>query len=110
MNEDIWSVINTTYNVLSCTDNVKKFNTIVQRSTTQERNLESSYIEEESSKSIFLELGTKTDPSVRVNLAKSVVRDSPKFKSLGYPNFDTADIRNLDYISATRPKNCNRLR
>ena len=61
-------------------------------------------------KSIFPELGTKIDPSVRVNLAKSVVRESPRSKSLGHPTIETADIRNLDYISATRPKNCNGLR
>ena len=45
MNNDVWSVINTTSNVLSDADNVEKFNTSVQRSTTQERNLESSRIE-----------------------------------------------------------------
>ena len=39
VNKDIWSVINVTSNVLSCTDNVKKFDTIVHSSTTQERNL-----------------------------------------------------------------------
>ena len=51
MNKYVWSVIDTTSNVLSYTDNVKKFDTSVP----------------------------------------------------------TADIRNLDYISATRPKNCNGL-
>ena len=96
MNEDIWGVIDTTSNVLSGTDNVEKFDTIVQQSTTQESNLESSRIEEESLKSIFPELGTKLDPSVRVNLANSVVRESPKFKSLGHPTLEKADIRNLD--------------
>ena len=42
VNEDIWSVIDTTLNLLSCTDNVEKFDTIVHSSTTQERNMESS--------------------------------------------------------------------
>ena len=96
--------------MLSDADNVKKFNTTVQSSTTLERNLESSRIEEESLKSIFPELGTKLDSSVRVNLANSVVRKSLEFKSLGHPPIETADIRNLDYISATRLKNCNGLR
>ena len=45
-----------------------------------------------------------------MNLANSVVRKSPKFKILGHPSIETADIRNLEYISATRPKNCNGLR
>ena len=45
-----------------------------------------------------------------MNLANSVLRESPKFKSLGHPTIDTADIRNLDDISATIVKNCNGLR
>ena len=45
-----------------------------------------------------------------MNLAKSVGRKIPKFKSLGHPTIKTADIRNLDHISTTRPKNCNGLR
>ena len=51
----------------------------------------------------------KLDSSVQVNLVNSVVRESPKFKRLGHPPIETADIRDLDYISATRPKNCNKL-
>ena len=96
--------------MLSCTDNVEKFNTLVHSSTTQERNLESSRIEEENLKSFFPELGTELKPSVRVNLANSVFRESSKFKSLGHPPIETANTQNLDYISATRPKNCNGLR
>ena len=34
LNEDIWSIINTTSNILSCKDNVEKFDTIVHSSTT----------------------------------------------------------------------------
>ena len=72
--------------------------------------MESLRIEEESFKIIFPELGKDLDPSVQVNLAKSVVRESPKFKNLRQLTIETADIRNLGYIRATRPKNCNRLR
>ena len=61
-------------------------------------------------KSIFPELVTKLDSSVRVNLANSVVREIPKLKCLGHSPMETAYIRNLDYISTTRPKNCNGLR
>ena len=50
VNKDIWSVIDTTSNVLNCTDNVEKFDAMVQISTTQERNLELLRIEEESVK------------------------------------------------------------
>ena len=43
VNEDIWiQRSDTTSNVMSCTDNVEKFDTLVHGSTTQERNLESS--------------------------------------------------------------------
>ena len=42
VNKDIWSVINTTSNVLSDADNVEKFDTSVQSSNTLEKNLESS--------------------------------------------------------------------
>ena len=50
VNKDIWSVMDTTSNVPNCKDNVKKFDAMVQISTSQERNLESFRIEEESVK------------------------------------------------------------
>ena len=109
-NKYIWSVIDTTSNVLSDTNNVEKFDTSVQSSTNQERNLKSLRIEDEILRSILTELGTELDPSVRVNLTNSIVHKSPKFKSLGHPIIKTSDIRNLEYISAARPKNCNGLR
>ena len=61
-------------------------------------------------KSIVPELRKEPDPSVRVNLTNSVVRKSPGFKSLGHPTIETADIRNLDSVTATRAKNYNWLR
>ena len=101
--------LSTTSNVLSGTDNVEIFDTSVQRSTTQERNLESLRIEEESLKSIFPELRSKFDSSVRVNLANSALSKSPNLKRLRHPPIETADIWNLECISATRPKNYNGL-
>ena len=54
VNGDVFSSrSNTTLNVLSCTGNVEKFDTLFHGSTTQERNLESSCIEEVGVKSIF---------------------------------------------------------
>ena len=94
---------------MSDADNVENFDTSVQISTTQEKNMESSWTEEEILKSIFPELGTELEPSIRVNLAKSIFCKRPKFKNLEHPPIETADIQNLDYISATRPKNCNML-
>ena len=99
----------TTSNVLSCTDNIEKFDTLVHGSMNQERNLGSSFIKEVGVKSIFPELGKELDSSVRVNLANPVLSESPNFKLLRHPPMETEDIRNLDYISTTRPKNCDRL-
>ena len=110
VNKKNWGVIDKTSNVLSDGDNVDKFDTNVQSSTTQERNLELSRIEEESVKSIFPELGSQLDSSVQVNLANSVLWESPNFKRLGHLPMETADILNLNYIRTNRPKNCNGLR
>ena len=110
MKKNVWGVINTTSNLMSDTDNVEKFDTLVHSSTTQERNLESSRIEEMGMKSIFPELRKKFDSSVRVNLANPVLSKIPNFKRLGHTSIDTSDIGNLECINATRPKNCNGLR
>ena len=61
-------------------------------------------------KSIFPELGKEPDPSVRVNLVNSVLNKSPNFITLGHPTVETADIRNLDFVTATIVKNLNGLR
>ena len=67
-------------------------------------------IEEVGGKSIIPEFGKEPDPSVRVNLANPVLSESPNFITLEHLPMETADIRNLDYISTTRPKNCTGLR
>ena len=46
VNKNVWGVIDKTSNVLSDADNVEKFDTNVESSTTQEMNLELSRIEE----------------------------------------------------------------
>ena len=50
------------------------------------------------------------DPSIQVNLANSVLRESLKFKNLRIPNFDATDIRNLDFAPYTRAKRLNGIR
>ena len=110
MNKDIWGVTDTTSNVMSDAENVKKLDTHVQSSTTQERNLESSRIKEVVMKSVFSELGQKFVSSVRVNLANSDLSENPNLKRLVHTPIETADIQNLECISATRPKNCHGLR
>ena len=47
------------------------------------------------------------DPSIRANLANSVLSKSPKFKILGLLTFDETDIHNLDLTPCTRSKILN---
>ena len=109
--KEVWTPrSNTTSNVLSCTDNIKKFDTLIHGSAAQERNLEFSCIEEVGVKNIFPELRKEFDSSVRVNLANSVLGESPKFISLGHRALETADIRNINFATSTRAKSLNRLR
>ena len=61
-------------------------------------------------KSILSEIVKEFNSSVQVNLSKSVLRESPKFISLGHPTVETADIRNIDFTNSTRAKSLNRLR
>ena len=110
VNKDIWSVIDTISNVLSCTDNVKKINTLVHGSKNQERNLELSQIKLVGVKSIFPELGKEPDSSVQVTLTNYFLSKSPKFISLGHRTVKTADIRKINFATYTRAKNLNGLR
>ena len=110
VNKEVWSPrSNTNSNVLSCTDNIKKLDNLVHGSTTQERNLELSCIEEVGVNSIFPELGNEFDFSVQVNLANSVLSKSPKYISLGHPTIETEDIQNIDFATSTIKKNLNGL-
>ena len=42
-----------------------------------------------------------------MNLANSVLSESPKYKSLGLLTFDATDIHNLDFAPSTRVKSLN---
>ena len=44
-----------------------------------------------------------------MNLTKSVLIDILKFKSLGHPTAETADTRNIDFVTTTRSKILNGL-
>ena len=93
MNKDIFSPgSDTTSKFLSCTSKIDKFDTRVHGSATQERNLESSCIEEVGVKIIFPEILKEFNSSVRVNIANSVLREIPKIINLGHPIVETADI------------------
>ena len=91
-------------NLLSCTGSIEKFDNYVHGSTTQERNLVSSCIEEVGVKSIFPEIIKESNSSVRVKLANSVLSESPKFISLRHSTVKTADIRNIGFATSTRAK------
>ena len=107
--ENIWSVIDTTSNVLSCTNNVEKFDTLVHGYTNKERNLESSRIKEVDVKIIFYEIGKEPDSNARVKLPNSVLSESPKLIRLGHPTVETADIRIINFATSTRANNLNRV-
>ena len=111
VNNDIFSPrSDTTSNLLSCTGSIEKFNTHVHGSETQERNLESSCIEEVGVKRIFPEIFKESKSRRQVNLEISVLRDTPNFKSLGHPTAETADIWNIDFTTSTRANSLNGLR
>ena len=61
-----------------------------------------SRIEEVGVKSIFPRHGKEPEPSVWLNLTNFVLSKSPKFITLGHPNAETADIRNLEFVTATK--------
>ena len=91
----------TTSNLLSSTGSIKKFDTHVHGSVTQERNLELSCIEEVGVKNIFPEIVKEAKSSVQVNLANSILSERPKFISLGQPTVETADLRNINFSTLT---------
>ena len=111
VNKDILSPSsNKTSNLLSCTGSIEKFDTHVHGSDTQERNLESSFIEEVGVKSILSEIVKEFDSSGQMNLANSVLREIPKFISLRHPTAETADIRSIDFATSTRAKSLYRMK
>ena len=92
------------------TGNIEPLNTSVHGSATQEKNLDFSCIEKVGVKSLPNKIVADLDPSILVNLANSVLSESPKFKILGLPTFDETYIRNLNFTPSTRSKSLNRTR
>ena len=76
--------------------------TSIHGSATQSNHLNFLCIEKVGVKGFLGEIVPDLDPSKRVNLANSVLSESPKFKSLGLPTVDATDIQNLDSVSSTR--------
>ena len=92
---------------LSCTGIIEKFNTHVHVSVTQERNMYSSCIEKVGVKSILSNIVKEFDSSGQENLTNTVLSESPKFKCLGHPTVETADIQNINFATSTREKSLN---
>ena len=63
-----------------------------------------SCIEKYGVKGVLGEIVPDLDPSKGVNLANSVLSDSPKFKSLGLPAVNATDIHNIYFVSSTIAK------
>ena len=84
-----------TSSLRSCTGSIEPLDASIHGSATQERYLNLSCIEKRSVKSVLGEIVPDLDPSKRVNLANSVLSESPKFKILGIPVVDSTDIRNI---------------
>ena len=89
------------------TGNIEPLDTSDHVSATQERNSDLLGIEKVGVKSFRDKIVADLDQSIQVNLANSVLREIPKFKSLGLPTFDATYICNLDFAPSTRAKSLN---
>ena len=102
MNKDIWSRDDALI-VRSDVGELDKLDTSVQRSSTNERNTAPSKIEEGSLESIFPKIAEESNSSERMNLADSVLIQTPKIVSFRHPPMHTDNVGNLiNSIAATR--------
>ena len=58
-------------------------------------------------KSLSDKIVADLDPSIQVNLANSVLSESPKFKNLRLPTFDATGKQKIDFATSTRAKSLN---
>ena len=86
------------------TGNINSSDTSVHGSATQERNSDLSCIEKVRVKIVLGEIVADLDPSIRVNLANSVLSENPKFKNLGLPAVGARDVSNLGFSPSIRAK------
>ena len=109
LNKNIWSG-DDNFSVRSDIGEADKLNTAVQRSSTNERNTESSKIEEESLESIFPKTIKESNLSKQMNLANSLIIETPKLVSFGHPPMETDNVgHRIDGIVATRIEDPNRI-
>ena len=94
MNKEIWSEDNN-FRVKIDVDEADKMDTIVQRSPTNEWNMASPIIEEESIERIFSKIVKESNSRKRMNLANSLSIETPKLVSFGHPPTETENVGNL---------------
>ena len=87
--------------------NIKPLNTSVDVYAAKERNSNFFCIEKVGVKSLPGEIVADLDPSKLVNLASSVISESPKFINLRLMSFNTTGIPNIALTPSTRSKSLN---
>ena len=109
VNKKIWSG-DDNFSVRSDISEADKFDTAVQKSSTDERNTESSRIEEGSLESICPKIIKESNSSERINLANSLSIETPKLVSFGHPPMQTYNVGHpIDGIFVTRVVDQNRI-
>ena len=83
VNKKIWSR-DDTFSVRSDVGELDKLNTVVQQSSTDESNTASSRIEEDSLESICPKITKESNSSKQMNLANSLLVQTPKLISFGH--------------------------
>ena len=111
LNEGVFSPIRSNNSSFSkWTGNIEPLETSVDESATQERNSDFSCIEKVGVKSLPDNIFAGLDPIIQVNLANSVLSESPKFKNLGILTLDITGTHNIDFAPSNRAKSLNGMR
>ena len=85
MNKYVWS-IDDALSIRSDVGELNEIDTVVQRYSTNERNTAPSRTEEESLESICPKIVEESNSSERMNLANSVLVQTPKLVSFRHPH------------------------
>ena len=95
MNKYIWSRDYTLSTVWSDVGELNKLDTAVQKYSNSKRNTAPSRIEEGSLGSIFPKIVKESNLSERMNLANSVLVQTPKLVSFRHPSMQIESVGNL---------------
>ena len=83
---------------------IEPLNTSVDKYAAQESNLGCFCIKNKGVKSLPDEIVADLDPSIRVNLANSVIRESPKFINIRFLSFDAIGKATIAFAPSTIAK------